>query len=90
MLPVIEPDGRSTGRQAVVYATLLLPASLIPTLVGLSGTAYLITAAVLGAALLGLSIRFAQSRTDRFARALFLASIIYLPLIWLAMILDKS
>ena len=40
MLPVIEPDGRKTGRQAVVYAAALLPASLLPTLIGLSGTAY--------------------------------------------------
>ncbi len=89
MLPVIEPDGRRTGRQAVVYAALLLPASLVPTLVGLSGTAYLVTAAALSTVLIGLSIRFALSRNDRCARALFLASIIYLPLIWLAMILDK-
>ena len=89
MLPVIEPDGRRTGRQAVFYAAALVPVSLFPTLIGLSGTAYLVTAAALGAVLLGLSIRFAQSRNDRFARALFLASIIYLPLIWLTMILDK-
>jgi protoheme IX farnesyltransferase len=90
MLPVIERDGRKTGRQAVIYAAALLPASLMPTLIGLSGTAYLITAAALGAVLLGLSVRFARSRNDRFARALFLASIVYLPLLWLAMILDKS
>jgi protoheme IX farnesyltransferase len=90
MLPVIERDGRRTGRQAVLYAAALLPASLLPTLIGLSGTAYLITAAALGAVLLGLSVRFARSRNDRCARALFLASIVYLPLIWLAMILDKS
>jgi len=90
MLPVIESDGRKTGRQAVVYAAALLPASLLPTLIGLSGTAYFISAAVLGVGLLGLSIRFARSRNDRFARALFLASIIYLPLIWLAMMLDKA
>jgi protoheme IX farnesyltransferase len=89
MLPVIESDGRKTGRQAVVYAAALLPASLLPTLIGLSGTPYFISAALLGAGLLGLSIRFARSRNDRFARALFLASIIYLPLIWLAMMLDK-
>jgi protoheme IX farnesyltransferase len=90
MLPVIEPEGRRTGRQAVVYAAALLPVSLLPTLIGLSGIPYLVTAAGLGAILLGLSIRFARYRTDRFARALFLASIIYLPLIWVAMILDKS
>jgi protoheme IX farnesyltransferase len=90
MLPVIDPDGRRAGRQAVLYAAALLPVSLLPTLIGLSGRSYLVTAAALGIVLLGLSIRFARSRSDRFARMLFLASIIYLPLIWVAMILDKS
>ena len=89
MLPVIEPDGRRAGRQAVLYAAALLPVSLVPTLIGLSGTAYLAIALALGVALLGLSIRFARARSDRFARALFFASIIYLPLIWIAMIWDK-
>lgn len=89
MLPVIEPDGRSTGRHAIVYAALLLPVSLAPWLIGLSGSTYFAVAAVLGALLLGLAIRFGRSRTDRSARALFLASIAYLPLIWMAMIADK-
>jgi len=89
MLPVIDPDGRRAGRQAVLYAGALLPVSLLPTLIGLSGRSYFVTAAVLGIVLLGLSIRFARCRSDRFARMLFLASIIYLPLIWVAMILDK-
>src|SRR5204863_9415789 len=48
MLPVVEPDGRKTGRQAVAYAAALLPVSLIPTFIGLSGTVYFVTAAVLG------------------------------------------
>jgi protoheme IX farnesyltransferase len=90
MLPVIEPDGRRTGRQAAVYATLLLPVSLCPFWIGLTGVAYLATAATLGVVLLGLAIRFAESRTDRRARTLFLATIAYLPLIWLAMIVDRQ
>ena len=89
MLPVIEPDGRRTGRQAVAYAAALVPASLIPTLVGLSGLAYAGVALVLGAALLWLSARFAATRTERSARGLFLASIAYLPLIWIVMMADK-
>jgi protoheme IX farnesyltransferase len=40
MLPVIEPDGRRTGRQAVIYAAALVPVSLVPALVGVSGRAY--------------------------------------------------
>jgi protoheme IX farnesyltransferase len=90
MLPVIEPDGRKTGRQAVLYAAMLLPVSLVPWLIGLSGPIYFGVAAALGAALLGLSIRFWHSRTDQTARVLFFASIIYLPLIWITMIWDKA
>ena len=89
MLPVIEPDGRRTGRQAVAYAAALVPISLVPSVIGLSGPLYFGIALILGLALLGLSARFAHARGDRSARALFFASIVYLPLIWIAMILDK-
>ena len=89
MLPVIEPDGKRTGRQAVMYSAALLPVSLIPGLIGLTGSAYVAIAAALGMALLILSVAFARSRTDAAARTLFFASIIYLPLIWAAMIADK-
>jgi protoheme IX farnesyltransferase len=86
MLPVVEPDGRSTGRQAVIYAAFLVPVSLAPAFVGVSGLAYFWIALVLGAALLALAARFALARNERSARALFFGSIIYLPLIWTAMI----
>ena len=89
MLPVIEPDGRRTGRQAAMYAAVLLPASLVPTLIGVSGWTYFAVATVLGVALLWLSVRFARAPSDKSARALFLASITYLPLIWIAMVGDK-
>jgi protoheme IX farnesyltransferase len=89
LLPVIEPEGRRAGRQAVVYAAALLPVSLMPTLVAVSGGAYLGIALVLGVALLLLAIRFATTRTDASARWLFFGSIIYLPLIWIAMIADR-
>jgi protoheme IX farnesyltransferase len=89
MLPVIEPDGRRTGRQAVAYAAALVPASLVPAFVGLSGPVYAAVALVLGAALLWLAIRFAATRSDRSARWLFFSSIAYLPLIWIVMMADK-
>jgi len=89
MLPVIEPDGRRAGRQAVLYAAALLPTSLVPTAIGLSGTAYLAIAVALGVVLLWLAVRFARVRSDDSARTLFLASIAYLPLIWIAMIWNK-
>jgi heme o synthase len=86
MLPVVEPDGRRAGRQAAVYAAALVPVSLVPALVGVSGLMYFALALVLGVALLLLAVRFAASRTDASARALFYGSITYLPLLWIAMI----
>src|SRR4051812_26645987 len=90
MLPVIEPEGRRTARQAVIYAAALLPVALLPALVGVSGMIYAGVALVLGAALLTLAVRFASTRSDQSARALFLASIVYLPLLWIAMIANRS
>ena len=89
MLPVIEPEGRRAGRQAVVYAAALVPATLVPAIVGVSGTIYAAVALVMGVALLWLAIRFATTRSDRSARALFFGSITYLPLLWIAMILNR-
>ena len=91
MLPVIEPDGRRTGRQAVLYAAALVPVSLAPTLVGVTGPAYFWSRrSVSASALLWLAVRFARSRTDATARALFFGSITYLPLIWMAMIAEQA
>ena len=86
MLPVVEPDGRRAGRQAVIYAAALLPVSLAPTLLGISGAAYFVAALVLGIALFVLAVRFAQRRSEASARALFFGSITYLPLLWIVMI----
>ncbi|MEQ1912250.1 MAG: heme o synthase [Vicinamibacterales bacterium] len=88
MLPVVEPDGLRTGQQALLYSAALLPVSIGPTVVGLAGWVYFGLALVLGIGLFALSAAFARSRTDKSARTLFLASIIYLPLIWAAMVLD--
>jgi protoheme IX farnesyltransferase len=90
MLPVIEPDGRRAGRQAMIYALALLPASLMPRWAGVSGWIAFGIAAVLGIGLLALSVRFAAARTDQSARRLFYATITYLPLLWIAMMIDKA
>jgi protoheme IX farnesyltransferase len=89
MLSVIEPAGQRAGRQAVIYAAALVPVSLWPTLAGVSGRAYLVVAAALGVGLLALAISFAATRTDQSARRLFLGSITYLPILWIAMIADR-
>jgi protoheme IX farnesyltransferase len=90
MLPVIEPDGRSTARQSLVYATALVPLSLAPTLVGLAGSVYFAGALVITLAFLGLAGRFAATRSVSDARRLFFGSIIYLPVLWILMIADKA
>jgi heme o synthase len=89
LLPVIAPDGRSTGRQAVYYCAALLPVSLAPTLVGLTTTAYFAAALVLGLLFLALTVKFARTRAVPDARRLFFGSIIYLPLLWTVMIVFR-
>jgi protoheme IX farnesyltransferase len=89
MLPVLEPDGRRTGQQALVYAAALLPVSMLPALVGVSGVRYFWIAFALGLSMLGLAAWFARRRTEASARMLFFGSITYLPLLWAAMILDS-
>jgi len=90
MLPVIEPDGRSTARQAVIYALALLPVSLAPTLVGMAGAVYFAGALVLSLVFIALALKFGATRSIPDARRLFFGSIIYLPLIWMLMIADRT
>ena len=90
MLPVIEPDGRSTARQAVLYCCALLPVSLAPTLLGMATTAYFGGALVLGLLFLALTMKFARTRAVRDARRLFFGSIIYLPILWILMIVFRA
>jgi heme o synthase len=88
LLPVIEPDGRSTGRQALLYTAALLPISLLPTLMGMATAWYLAGAVALGAVLISLSLKFSQMRTTESARRLFFGSILYLPLLWAILVGD--
>ena len=88
MLPVVEPEGLRTGQQALLYSAALLPVSIGPTVVGIAGWTYFWLALVLSLGLVVLSARFARERTDRSARTLFFATIIYLPLLWAVMVLD--
>ena len=89
LLPIVEPDGGSTGRQAVMYAAALLPVSLAPTAAGMTGSVYLGGAAVMGIGFLALAARFAWLRTIVDARRLFFGSILYLPLLWILMVVNR-
>jgi protoheme IX farnesyltransferase len=88
LLPVIEPDGRSTGRQAVLYSAVLIPISMLPTGVGLATPYYLAGAITLGAVLLFMSIEFSVKRDVATARRLFFGSILYLPILWALLVFD--
>jgi heme o synthase len=89
LLPVLEPDGRRTGQQALIYAAALWPVSLLPALVGLADAPYSVVATVLGLIFIGLSALFARDRSVASARRLFLFSITYLPLLWGALVADR-
>jgi protoheme IX farnesyltransferase len=89
MLPVIDPEGRRAGKQAMYWAFLMVLASVVPAFSGLAGTVYLAIALVMGVALFALAVRFASTRNESTARALFYASITYLPLLWISMIANK-
>jgi protoheme IX farnesyltransferase len=89
MLPVVEPDGKSTARQIILYATTLIPISLLPVMLGMSGMIYLIGALLLGLWFLYTGIRVALDRTNVRARRVLLASVIYLPTIYGLMVLDR-
>jgi len=89
LLPVVEPDGRRTGRQALLYTATLWPVSLLPALVGLAGAPYSAVATSLGIVFIWLSVVFARHRSHDSARQLFLFSITYLPLLLGALVADR-
>lgn len=89
LLPVLEPDGRRTGQQALLYAAALWPVSLLPALVGLADAPYSMIATALGLAFIALAALFARERSMAHARRLFLFSITYLPLLWGALVADR-
>ena len=90
LLPVLHPDGKSTGRQIVIHSIALQAVALMPTLIGLAGPIYFVTALILGLVFLGFSVDAALSRTNEAARRLMFASLVYLPLVYLLMALDKA
>src|SRR5580765_821130 len=89
MLPVVEPDGRITGQQIIAYSLMLVPVSLLPAVLGISGRIYLFAALVLSLLFLASSIRAALSKSNQHARQLLLASVLYLPLLFGVMVLNR-
>ena len=89
ILPVLDPSGRRTARQTLLWTAVLLPVSLLPSLVGTTGFAYAFGAFVLTLLFLRSSLAFARETTDGRARSLFLASISWLPAILILLVLDR-
>ena len=89
MLPLVDPAGVRTGRQAVSHTLGLLPVSLCPFVFHMTGATYFAGALALGLVFLWFAIQFARQLDERRARLLFFASILYLPLLLGLMVFDK-
>lgn len=97
MLPVVEPDGRSTVRQALAYAVLMIPVSLSPYFLHMAGKPYAFAALVLSAVYLAYTLRFRRIITARstseskmYARDLLKISIIHLPVLLVILMLNAT
>ena len=89
VLAVVDRGGRTTGVQAVCNCLALLPVALLPTVVGLAGSAYFLVALVLGLAFLWSAVGLARGGRAADARRLLFTSLVYLPVVLAVMALDK-
>lgn len=90
MLPVIEPDGLSTARQMTIASLILVPVSLLPTYLEMTGQWYTAGAMLLGCIFVYASLRVAWERNALRARGVLLASVIYLPVLYGLMLFDRT
>ncbi len=88
VLPVVDPEGRSTERQIVLGSLALWAVALLPTLVGLTGSLYFFGALALGSAFLACGIAHALGPSRMSARRVVLASVLHLPLLFALMAFD--
>ena len=88
MLGVSDPSGRQTRHQSVLYALALLPTSLLPVLLGLTGTAYALAALALTGTYVASALRFAYRADSPAARGLFRVSLFYLPMLLMLLTVD--
>jgi protoheme IX farnesyltransferase len=89
MLPVVDENGAETSHQVLLYSLALIPVSLMPTLIGLTGELYFAGALVLGLALLWYGIQCVRAKTRLSYLRLLKASVTYLPLLFALMALDR-
>ncbi|MBI5150310.1 MAG: protoheme IX farnesyltransferase [Candidatus Omnitrophica bacterium] len=88
MLPVLEPDGRSTFSQIQTFSGMLIVASLLPTMVGLSGYIYAFGVGVAGVVLWGMGRRLTETKSLEDARNLLKATVFYLPVLFVLIVVD--
>lgn len=88
LLTVNDPDGKRTGRQAVLWASALVPVTLMPSAIGMTGWIALAGALAAGAWFLAAAVRFARTQTVATARRLLLVSVFYLPAVLGALVVD--
>ncbi len=88
LLTVNDPDGRTTGRQAVLYALTLVPVSILPSAVGITGAVHLAGALLFGLAFLASAVLFAREQSVPTARRLLLTSVCYLPAVFSVAVFD--
>lgn len=89
MLPVVDPSGQSTYRQIIVSAALLVPLSMAPAWLGMAAWWYAVPAFLLGCAYLAAGIRLAKSGAASDSKDLLRASVLYLPVLYLFLLIAK-
>ena len=90
MLPVIDPTGQATRRQLIVYSATLIPISMYPSMIGLTGSVYFYGVMVLSVAFFAAALAMALRMGEGTAKLLFRVSVAYLPLVFSLMIYDSS
>ena len=90
MLGAGDPDAGAMGRRAAGFAAFLVPVSLAPALLGMAGPMYSWGAAAIGVGLLGTAVAFAIARTGVWAKRLFAASVLYLPLLLVLLVVGRG
>jgi heme o synthase len=89
MLPVVEPDGKSTARRILLCSIALIPISLMPKFFAMAGNIYLYGALALGLVFVYYGLRIRWDRTRQQARHVLLASVVYLPALFSLMLFDR-
>jgi heme o synthase len=89
MLPNANKESKFTALQCVLYTSALLAMSVLPKFTGISNWLAVIIIAIAGIWFLYNAILFYKSNTKEDARKLMFASFIYLPLVYIALLIDK-